>query len=180
VKTYSTDTAIGRALIAIGSAGADGLTGSQLDERIVGGKGVGGKLVRLGLAERVTTDNGEGYRLTDAGKAARPSRNPMAAIVIPPVRKSLAETIRQPLQKGNAMDPETRVRVTSHLPNRPHIAAYEGRVGTVKDHRAFKLLHGFVAVALDNRDGSAPSKRPILILFHQDELEVLTPESIAA
>ncbi|WP_416242761.1 hypothetical protein ACLSSQ_11670 [Azospira sp. APE16] len=71
------------------------------------------------------------------------------------------------------MTPGTPVRVTGHLPGRPNIAGYMDRTGTIQDSGATHLLEGFVAVALDYRDGSPPSKQPILTIFHQDELTVL-------
>lgn len=182
---YTAQSETGNALIVIGSAGKEGLTPAQMYERGVG-RSIGSSLVRKGLAERALTGNGDVYRLTDAGKAARPMRNPAARQVVPPSRKSLAEIMRQgkPSSKGSStMETGTPVRVIGHLPNRPQIDAYVGREGVVRDFTSNAVIHGFYAVALNNRDGSGPGKRPILILFHQDELEVLTTEtsqSIAA
>jgi len=76
------------------------------------------------------------------------------------------------------MKPGTPVRVIGHLPSRPHIAGYLDRTGTIQEPGAISLLEGFVAVALNYRDGTPQTKRPMLILFHQDELEVLEPQTV--
>jgi hypothetical protein len=76
------------------------------------------------------------------------------------------------------MKPGIAVRVIGHLPSRPHIAGYMERTGTTQDSGSIALLPGFVAVALNYRDGTPQTKRPMLILFHQDELEVLEPQTV--
>ncbi len=76
------------------------------------------------------------------------------------------------------MKPGIAVRVIDHLPSRPHIAGYLDRTGTIQEPGAISLLEGFVAVALNYRDGTPQTKRPNLTLFHQDELEVLPPQTV--
>ncbi|WP_416243442.1 hypothetical protein ACLSSQ_00265 [Azospira sp. APE16] len=76
------------------------------------------------------------------------------------------------------MKPGIAVRVTGHRPGREQIAHLQDRTGVICDASAFKLLPGFVAVALNYRDGTPQGKRPNLTLFHQDELEVLAPQTV--
>lgn len=69
----SANTAMGRLLLALR---AGGMTAAQLAERFGGNSGIS-QLVRAGLV----TGDADGYRLTDAGRAACPLRNPLAARV---------------------------------------------------------------------------------------------------
>lgn len=76
------------------------------------------------------------------------------------------------------MEYGTPICVARFREARPHMAGYVGRTGVIHDPGHSQLLPGYVAVALNHRDGTPPTSRPILIIFHQDELTVLDPTTV--
>lgn len=101
---YPADSDAGRLLLAL-RAGAT--TSAQLTERFGRGSALIGSLVRNGLV----VQDGGAYRLTEAGRAACPLRNPLAAGVTPPAVAKLPPEPAMPASQYTC----SRTTVLRHL-----------------------------------------------------------------
>lgn len=101
---YPADSDAGRLLLAL-RAGAT--TSAQLTERFGRGSAPIGSLVRKGLV----VQDGGAYRLTEAGRAACPLRNPLAAGVTPPAVAKLPPEPAMPASQYTC----SRTTVLRHL-----------------------------------------------------------------